>query len=76
MVRVNIKPLSVNKCWQGRRFKTVEYKNYEKALLMMLPKINIPEPPFTVYYEFGFSSIASDLDNPVKPLQDVLQKRY
>ena len=42
----------------------------------MLPKINIPEPPFTVYYEFGFSSIASDLDNPVKPLQDVLQKRY
>ena len=25
---------------------------------------------------FGFSSNASDLDNPVKPLIDILQKKY
>ena len=76
MVKIDIKPLSVNQCWQGRRFKTVKYKQYEKDLILLLPKIKIPEPPYYVYYEFGFSSVASDLDNPIKPLQDILQKRY
>jgi len=75
-MKIMIKPLSVNKCWQGRRFKTKEYKDYEKLLLRALPDITIPEPPFEVVYEFGFSSSASDLDNPVKPFQDILQKRY
>ncbi len=76
MVTLNYKPLSVNKVWRGRRFKTEEYKQYEKDLLMLLPNIAMPEPPYKVYYEFGFSSAASDLDNPIKPLTDILQKRY
>jgi len=76
MVRVDIKPLSVNECWQGKRFKTAKYKAYEKEMLYALPKLKLPEPPYSVYYEFGFSSASSDLDNPVKPLQDLLQKRY
>jgi Holliday junction resolvase RusA-like endonuclease len=76
MVTINIKPMSVNRCWQGRRFKTPQYKQYEKDMFFLLPKITIPDPPFNVYYEFGFSSSASDLDNPIKPLQDILQKRY
>ena len=73
---VNIKPLSVNKAWQGRRFKTDEYKSYEQTLLIMLPKINIPEGYLQLNLEFGFSSKASDFDNPVKPFIDCLQKRY
>jgi Holliday junction resolvase RusA-like endonuclease len=76
MPKIEVKPLSVNNCWQGKRFKTNEYKAYEKEMLYRLPKIKIPEPPYKVYYEFGFSSAASDLDNPVKPLQDILQKKY
>ena len=76
MVKIDIKPLSVNKCWAGRRFKTPEYKQYEKDIFPLLPKITIPKPPYKVYYEFGFSSAASDLDNPIKPLQDILQKKY
>ena len=76
MVNLKIKPLSVNKVWQGRRFKTQEYKNYEKIVLLMLPKIKMPEPPYSVYYEFGFSNAGSDIDNPVKPLTDILQKKY
>jgi Holliday junction resolvase RusA-like endonuclease len=75
-MRIDIKPISVNQCWRGRRFKTDKYKGYEKEMLFRLPKINIPEPPFKVYYEFGFSSANSDLDNPIKPLQDILQKFY
>lgn len=76
MRRVDLKPLSVNECWQGKRFKTKRYKEYEKILLIMLPKIELPDPPYRVYYEFGFSSASCDLDNPIKPLQDVLQKKY
>lgn len=76
MVKINIKPLSVNACWQGKRFKTKQYKQYERDMLLLLPVVEIPEPPYKVYYEFGFSSAASDLDNPIKPLQDILQKRY
>jgi hypothetical protein len=71
-----IKPLSVNDCWQGKRFKTSKYKSYEQELLLTLPKINLPKPPFEIYFEFGFSNVMSDWDNPVKPLQDILQKKY
>ncbi len=76
MIKRFIKPLSVNDCWQGKRFKTKKYKEYEKILLVMLPTIELPKPPYKVYYEFGFSSASSDLDNPIKPLQDILQKKY
>ena len=75
-VRCNIKPLSVNNAWQGKRFKTKEYKAYEQELLYILPSQKIPEPPYKISFEFGFSNVCSDWDNPVKPLQDVMQKKY
>lgn len=71
-----IQVLSVNKCWQGKRFKTKEYKAYETEVLYRLPKKQLPPPPYRVFYEFGMSNIQSDYDNPVKPLQDILQKKY
>jgi Holliday junction resolvase RusA-like endonuclease len=74
--RIDIKPLSVNQAWKGRRQKTFKYLKYENDVLILLPRIDLPEPPFCVFYEFGFSSIASDIDNPVKPFQDILQKKY
>jgi Holliday junction resolvase RusA-like endonuclease len=74
MAKVNIKPLSVNECWQGRRFKTEKYKSYELECIYLLPnniditnKLNI---------EFGMSSKLSDIDNPLKPFLDILQKKY
>ena len=76
MKKINIKPLSVNQCFKGRRFKTPLYKQYELNLFALLPRMKLPEPPFKVFYEFGFSNYASDIDNPVKPFTDVLQKRY
>lgn len=44
--------------------------------MTMLIAIKLPQPPFKVYYEFGMSNSQSDWDNPIKPLQDILQKRY
>lgn len=76
MRKLNIKPLSVNECWQGKRFKTKEYLQYEMDLFLMLPNIKVPAPPYKLSIEFGFSNMASDIDNPVKPFQDILQKKY
>lgn len=76
MVTVNIKPLSVNEAWQGKRFKSPAYKKYETAVLFMLPKIKLPDPPYRISFVFGMSNIMSDWDNPIKPIQDILQKKY
>lgn len=76
MVKLWIKPLSVNSVWQGKRFKTPIYKKYETDCLYMLPTIEIPEAPYQFYYEFGFSSKLSDLLNPEKPITDIICKRY
>ena len=75
-MKVNIKPLSVNKAWQGRRFKTNEYKTFEKEMMLKLKPIEIPEGPLCVSFVFGFSNKASDIDNPLKPAIDILQKKY
>ena len=76
MYKIDIKPLSVNEVWKGKRFKTNKYKSYELEMIFLLPKIEVPKPPFKVYYEFGMSSSLSDWDNPIKPFQDILQKKY
>ena len=55
-MRIDIKPLSVNQVWQGRRFKTPIYKKYEKELTLMLPKLKIPEGKLELTIIFGFSN--------------------
>lgn len=77
MTRIPIKPMSVNMAWKGQRFKTKEYKWYEQACMLLMPKgVDIPEGELSVYYEFGVSNAGADYDNPIKPIQDILQKRY
>lgn len=76
-MRIKIKPLSVNQCWQGRRFKTKIYKAYEQELLLKLKPYDIDETlKLAVYITWGFSSKGSDIDNPTKPFFDILQKKY
>lgn len=74
MHRIKIKPLSVNECWQGKRFKTPKYIAYEMELLLLLPKLKL-SPPFNIKITFGISAL-SDIDNPIKPFLDILQKKY
>jgi len=75
-MRINIKPLSVNECWQGRRFKTDKYKAYELEMLYKLPKLDVPKGKLKLTINVGFSNKGSDLDNVCKPFQDILQKKY
>ena len=73
---IKIKPMSVNTAWQGKRFKSKIYAKYEKDVLLQLPKIKLPEKPYEISLEFAFSNKGSDIDNPVKPFLDILQKKY
>lgn len=75
-MRLNIKPLSVNQAWQGKRFKTDNYKRYEYLCLMMLGPFNVPSGKLKLDLLFGLSSKACDTDNPVKCFQDILSKKY
>lgn len=77
MHKINIKALSVNDCWRGRRFKTDEYKRYERDLLLLLPKgVQIPAGDLSLFMEVGQSNMCADIDNPCKPFFDILCKKY
>ena len=74
---VRFKPMSVNEAWKGKRYRSDKYNAYKVAIGVLLPKnIIIPTGLLKVYYEFGLSNSGGDWDNPVKPIQDILQEAY
>ena len=73
---INIKVLSVNDAFQGRRFKTKECEAYEYELFYRLPKLTIPEGDLQIWIVFGVSNKNFDYDNGIKIFQDCLQKKY
>ena len=75
-MKIKIKALSVNKAFQGRRFKTKEYKNFETELLYRLEPYEIPDGRLELFLEVGISSKLADIDNIQKPFIDILQKKY
>ena len=75
-MRVEIKAVSVNQCWRGRRFKTDKYKAYEYELMPLLPVLSVPNGLLHVQIVFGLSSKLNDIDNGLKPFIDILQKKY
>lgn len=80
-VIVNHKPVSINEAYYLRKGKTKsrKYIDYQAAWALVLcdHKLNIKkEDKLRVDYEWGFSSVRSDVDNPIKPTQDTLQNYY
>ena len=75
---VQIKPMSVNEAWKGKTTKSAAYLVYQHSLSVLLPaEVNINwSKPLKVCVIFGFSSRASDIDNPLKPLFDTMEKKY
>ena len=77
MTKVKIKPMTVNQAWQGRRFKTPEYKAWREMINWMLPQtIDVPKGRMMLCVTFGVSSKLSDMDNLLKPFIDALQDKY
>ena len=73
---LEIKPLSVNEAWQGRRYKTKKYAKYINDVCRMLKPLDVPEGKIKIFITFGLSSKAADVDNPLKCFIDCLQKKY
>lgn len=76
MVRINIKPLSLNKAYRGRRFTTPELSSYKRDIAFQLPKMSIPEGNLSVSYIFGISNKGGDGDNLIKCFQDAVSEYY
>lgn len=76
MITIDIKPLSINKAYYGKLTKTAAHRKYVRDVGYMLPKFKLPEPPYQLHLEFGFSSKASDIDNPTKMLMDIIAMKY
>ena len=73
-IEIPIKPLSVNKVWQGRRFKTKDYKDYEKNCLWFIKGEKI-KGEIEIYYKFYVKNfLMCDVDNFIKPIQDIIVK--
>ena len=75
-MKLDIKPLTVNQAWQGRRFKTPKYNKYINDMLRILTPLKIPEGHLHIDVTFGLSSKLADIDNPLKCFIDCLQKKY
>lgn len=76
MKNINIKPLSINAAFQGKRFKTPEYKKWCSDVDLLLPKGKVPKGKLKLSLEFGFSNKNADIDNPTKLITDALQFKY
>lgn len=76
--KLQIKPLSVNMAFRGKKYRTDAYNDFIKKMMLLLPKsINIPDSEnVKLAIEFGFSSKASDIDNCCKSFIDCLVKKY
>jgi len=75
---LDIKGLSINEAFKGRRFRTDKYDLFISKTLRLLPKTIEIENRLNIKLaiEFGFSSKASDIDNCCKTFIDCLVKKY
>lgn len=77
MIKLQIKPLSINEAYKGRRFRTPKYDLYIRKMMYLLPAtMLIPKDNIKIFIEFGYSNSLSDIDNGLKCFIDCLQKKY
>lgn len=76
MKKVELKALSSNDMYLGRKVKSYQYKTYERKMLKLLPDQEVPEGELQLTFEVGLSSKLADLDNTMKPFIDCLQLKY
>ena len=76
-MRVNLKPVSVNAAWQGRRYKTPLYNDFEEAMLWELKSLRPPkvEGDYEIHFTFHLrNAVRSDLSNFIKTTEDIIVK--
>ena len=73
MIKIPIKPISVNRLFQGRRFKTREYDKFREMGLLLAPKVKMVKGNVTVKLDFySKNANGSDVDNFLKGALDLI----
>ena len=74
LIKIPIHPLTVNQAWCGRRFKSPAYKQYEQDCFKLIRGTKV-RGEVQIHYKF-YTPFASttDIDNLIKPIQDILVK--
>jgi len=73
-IHLPLKAITVNQCWQGRRFKTAAYNQWRNAATMLLKGVEKGKVKWCeVELEFLVKSFSTtDVDNLIKPTLDAL----
>lgn len=85
LMELYVKPLSVNEVWQGRRYKTTKYKQYERDVLNLIKarciasstreEFQMVRGQVSIILSFYVKNWKMcDVDNFVKPLLDIIVK--
>ena len=75
-LKIDIKPISVNAAFQGKRFKTKDCKAYEQALWYKLPRKPMLTGEVEIWFDFFLVNYAkTDISNLVKVTEDILVKK-
>jgi len=77
-VKIEAKPLSINRAWQGRRYATKEYKDWRKEIEYLMPKKKMIVGDVDIHIDFFLiNDKRTDADNLAKPLFDsIVRKGY
>lgn len=75
-LKIDIKPISVNAAFQGRRFKTADCKAYERLLWYKLPRKGTLLGDVEIWFDFFLVNYKkTDISNLVKVTEDILVKK-
>ena len=73
---IPIKPISINECFQGRRYKTSKFKKWQRDVLLLLPKQSSQSKRLAVEIRLYFKNpLRCDADNFCKAILDCLTKK-
>ena len=74
-MRIELKPVSINEAFRGRRFKTKECKDFEDDFMILAPKRRMIKGEIEVEYKFYLKNHGkADYDNYIKIVQDLIVK--
>ena len=74
-ILIQLKPITVNRCWQGRRFKTKQYVKWRDDFGLLLKDKKTIEGNISVTLELYIKhDKTTDCDNTIKPILDALKE--
>lgn len=79
MVTLPLKPISVNRCWQGRRYLTDQARKFQRDAYVLIKSqtrgMKLPDGELSLRLRFGLSR-DMDTSNCIKLVEDAIAKAF